>query len=186
MDAMKNWFKWMSSRDRRNNQRRAWPNLLAYYWDGGAPKSHQILDISSTGLYLLTPERWYPGTLVLVSLQRVGAAETDPDRSITVNAKVVRLGNDGVGLKLIMPEESAPSRTHNGAANRANRKTFRRFLQQLLEDRGQAPLEYILLLPLLFLLLVDVLNFGGFFFAWITVANDHETDRQASPPREGQ
>jgi PilZ domain len=185
MDAMKNWFKGMFSRDRRNNQRRAWPSLLAYYWDGAAPKSHQILDISSTGLFLLTPERWYPGTLVMVSLQRIGAAETDPDRSITVNAKVVRLGPDGVGLELVMPEESVPERTPNGAGNGANRKTFRRFLQRLLEDRGEALPGYILLLPVLFLLIVDVLNFGG-FFAWITAANDHQADRQAPPPREGQ
>jgi len=38
-------------------------------------------------------------------------------------------------------------------------------------SKGQALIEYILLLPLLFLLIVNLVNFGGFFFAWITVAN---------------
>jgi Flp pilus assembly protein TadG len=36
---------------------------------------------------------------------------------------------------------------------------------------GQAILEFALLVPLLFLLIVNVVNFGGMFFAWITVAN---------------
>ena len=36
---------------------------------------------------------------------------------------------------------------------------------------GQALIEFALLLPLLFVLIVNVVNFGGFFFAWITVAN---------------
>ena len=36
---------------------------------------------------------------------------------------------------------------------------------------GQALVEFALILPLLFLLIVNVVNFGSFFFAWITVAN---------------
>jgi Flp pilus assembly protein TadG len=36
---------------------------------------------------------------------------------------------------------------------------------------GRHLIEYCLLLPLLFLLIVNVVNFGGFFCAWITVAN---------------
>ena len=38
-------------------------------------------------------------------------------------------------------------------------------------NQGQALIEYILLLPMVFLLLVNVVNFGGFFYAFITVAN---------------
>jgi Flp pilus assembly protein TadG len=36
---------------------------------------------------------------------------------------------------------------------------------------GQSLIEYLLLLPLLLLLVVNVVNVGGFMFAWITVAN---------------
>lgn len=36
---------------------------------------------------------------------------------------------------------------------------------------GQTLVEFALLLPLMFLLIINVVNFGGFFFAWITVAN---------------
>jgi Flp pilus assembly protein TadG len=56
----------------------------------------------------------------------------------------------------------------NGAADR---KALDRFLQMLRASKGQALIEYILVLPLLFLLIVNAVNFGGFFFAWITVAN---------------
>jgi Flp pilus assembly protein TadG len=46
-------------------------------------------------------------------------------------------------------------------------KIFRR----LAEHNGQALIEFILLLPILFLLIVNLVNFGGFFYAWITVAD---------------
>src|SRR5437773_8866269 len=36
---------------------------------------------------------------------------------------------------------------------------------------GQALIEFALVLPLLLVLIVNVVNFGSFFFAWITVAN---------------
>jgi Flp pilus assembly protein TadG len=44
-------------------------------------------------------------------------------------------------------------------------------LRKLIPSGGQALIEFALILPLLFLLIVNMINFGGFFFAWITVAN---------------
>lgn len=43
--------------------------------------------------------------------------------------------------------------------------------QRLRQDRGQALIEFILVLPMIFLLIVNLVNFGGFFYAWITVAD---------------
>ena len=43
---------------------------------------------------------------------------------------------------------------------------------------GQALIELALVLPLLFLLIVNVVNFGGFFYAWITVSNSARTGAQ--------
>ncbi|HYM12898.1 MAG TPA: TadE/TadG family type IV pilus assembly protein [Bryobacterales bacterium] len=37
--------------------------------------------------------------------------------------------------------------------------------------RGQALVEFALVLPMLLILIVNVVNFGAFFFTWITVAN---------------
>src|SRR5450759_2525745 len=36
---------------------------------------------------------------------------------------------------------------------------------------GQALIEFALILPLLFLLVVNVVNFGGLFSAWVTVTH---------------
>jgi hypothetical protein len=97
--------------------------------------AHRIRDISSTGLYLLTEQRWYPGTLVRLLLQRDGVAETDPDRSITVNAKVVRSGTDGVGLTLVLPDKQTSPKTKSLDPTGADRPAFSRFLQRLLGNR---------------------------------------------------
>ena len=40
-----------------------------------------------------------------------------------------------------------------------------------IKEKGQALIEYALMLPFIFLLIVNLVNFGGLFFAWITVAN---------------
>jgi len=174
MDHMKqvtNWLNWLVSRERRRAERQNLPNLVAHYWDGAAPLAHKVRDISSTGLYLVTEQRWYPGTLVMMSLQRDGLAEHHPDRAITVKAKVVRSGVDGVGFVFAMLPKAPPNETPDAFPNGADRKTFERFLERARSNRGQALIEYALILPLLLLLVINVVNFGGFFFAWITVAN---------------
>lgn len=43
--------------------------------------------------------------------------------------------------------------------------------RRLRQDRGQALIEFILVLPIIFLLILNLVNFGAFFYAWITVAN---------------
>ena len=50
-------------------------------------------------------------------------------------------------------------------------KTRTRLLPRLRRDRGQSLVEFALVLPILFLLILNAVNFGGFFYAWITVAN---------------
>jgi Flp pilus assembly protein TadG len=42
-------------------------------------------------------------------------------------------------------------------------------------SHGQALIEFMLIFPMLFLLIVNAINFGAFFFAWITVANAART-----------
>ena len=43
---------------------------------------------------------------------------------------------------------------------------------------GQTLVEFALVLPMLFLLFVNAVNFAGFLFAWITVANTARTGAQ--------
>jgi uncharacterized protein len=98
------WFirflRWLST-DRRGSKRHPLPGLVAYYWTGGAPQAFHIADISTNGLYLLTDERWFPGTMILMTLQRTNTDGDDPDDFISVLTKVVRWGTDGVGLSFV-------------------------------------------------------------------------------------
>jgi hypothetical protein len=153
---------------------------VAHYWDGAAPAAHTIRDISANGLYLLTEQRWYPGTLVMMTLQRKDSFDGEADRSITVQSKVVRSGADGVGLAFIA-EEHENARPAGGSSLDENqfftagRKAINKFLQRVKNGRadakGQSLVEFILILPVVFLLVVNVVNFGAFFYAWITVSN---------------
>lgn len=171
MKPWKSCFQRTLSRERREAERQTPRSLVAYYWDGAAPVAHSIRNASSTGIYLLTEQRWYPGTMITMTLQKANSAETDPDRSITVKTKVVRSGADGVGLAFVLPATQDSRRSASSSGNEADRKMLERFLHQLMANKGQALIEYILLLPMVFLLIVNVVNMGGFFYAWITVAN---------------
>jgi hypothetical protein len=91
-------------RDRRRADRQPVPGLVAYYFTGGAPEPHKIGNISVTGFYMHTEERWMPGTVVRMTLQRAGSKGTDPADTITVHSKIVRWGEDGEGFEFILTD----------------------------------------------------------------------------------
>jgi hypothetical protein len=86
--------------DPRKAERESIPGLVAYFFTGGAPIAHQVLDISANGLYVITQESWYPDTVIRVTL----SDERDQSRkvSITLHARVARIGGDGVGLQFFL------------------------------------------------------------------------------------
>jgi hypothetical protein len=143
-----------NTQDRRRTQRQEQPQLVAYYWDGGASRPHTIRDISPTGLYLLTDVRWYLGTQVMISLQRPDVDADKPHRSITVNAKVVRFGTDGLGFAFVIPENESPRRTgkfsrtlesfsrktaESVGLRGADQAAFNSFLSHLPRNQDQGP-----------------------------------------------
>ena len=114
--------------DKRHALRETIPGLIAYYWTGGASTPNQVRDISSSGLYLVTSERWYPGTVVRMTLTlQDGGAE----RSIAVQTRAVRWGNDGVGLEFVLAEPHDSSRGEWMAPDGANRRQFAEFLSRI-------------------------------------------------------
>jgi|SRR5579859_4208288 len=95
-------FRESRSTDRRSTERMAAPRLVAYYWNGSQPVPHRVRDISSSGTYLMTEDRWHPGTLLMITLQKpVTADDTRSSRSISMQSKVIRSGPDGVGLAFV-------------------------------------------------------------------------------------
>ena len=141
MKSVTSWFKRMSSSEHRKAQRMNAPLLVAYYWDGSAPTSHPIQNISSTGFYLPTKDRWLPGTMVTMTLQRTDTAHgnSDAEPNIAVLSKVVRLDEHGVGFAFI-PLDSHPG---DLKSKPVGRRDLDRFLDQLKLDRGHAIIGHI-------------------------------------------
>jgi hypothetical protein len=90
--------------DRRRAPRNIAKGVVAYYWTGGAPKGHKISDISATGFYMQTEDRWVPETMLQMTLQRIPAKDGRPRQSIAVLTRVVRRGVDGVGHEFVMTD----------------------------------------------------------------------------------
>lgn len=83
---------------RRKAERRAIPGLVAYFPLGHSPKANDVRTISTEGFYVVTEERWTPGTSLVVSLQIVNPETQQIDAMISIPSKVVSIGVDGVGF----------------------------------------------------------------------------------------
>ena len=132
----KSWLQRWWSPDPRRAPREPAPGLAAYYWTGAPPEPHPIRDISATGLYLITEERWYPGTLVLMTLQRTDAGEQTAEHSIHVHSRAVRWGSDGVGLQFVLPDSKDSKDGQKLLVDAVGRKELEKFLQGLKKSKG--------------------------------------------------
>ena len=123
----KNWLqRWLNPDppEPRKAARAALPGLTAYFWDGGVPKAHDIRDISATGMYVVTDERWYPGTLVQMTLKKIGSNGVKVEATICVMARSNRWGNDGVGVGFVVHDPRKPRRDESDGIERADLDRF--------------------------------------------------------------
>jgi hypothetical protein len=105
------------TRDHRRTERKHDPAVVAHYWTGSAPEAQRVGDISWQGMYLLTEHRWCLGTIIRITLQRSDGVREGEEHSVTVQAKVTRLGTDGVAFAFILadPRAGANGRLQQGA-----------------------------------------------------------------------
>lgn len=132
---MKNWFEELLARNQRRAARYAAPRLVAYFWDGGTPVAHCVRDISVSGLFLLTLQRWYPGTIIDLTLQRTDRIDEETIGAIRVRARVMRSTDEGVGFRFIVPnrEESKVLRQYvSDGAEVADDNNIRAFIAAVL------------------------------------------------------
>ena len=115
--------------NRRKASRSPAPGLTVNFWTGGPPQAHSIRDVSATGLYVVTAERWYPGTQVRLTLTNTGSEEQPAERSITVEAKTIRWGNDGVGLEFVLQNAQKLRRGQPSTFDGVDRKRLDQFLK---------------------------------------------------------
>jgi hypothetical protein len=132
----KNWLDRLLSPDPRRSPRELVSNLAAYYWSNEEPQAHRVRDISSTGLYLLTEERWQVGTLVLMTLQESRGELQGTPHLFSVCSQVVRWGEDGVGLQFVLHDEKKSQQTEETAIAGTDKKELELFLQQLRRQNG--------------------------------------------------
>ena len=158
--------------EKRRAPRTAEPSLLVYYWDGSVPEGRKIRDISRSGAYIETPERWYVGTIVRLILQGYKTTTTPdggivPSRSTSIPSRVIRHGTDGIGVEFLFGTSEERKSLEEFLATIPQTET----IGSIHSSSGQALIEFALVLPLLFLLVVNAVNVGAFLFAWITVSN---------------
>jgi Flp pilus assembly protein TadG len=146
-----------------------YPGMLsARYWNGGTASGARVQAISDTGAYLVTSERWYPGTLLNITLHfDPGGNDVKSPDSITVTCRVVRHEQDGMEIAFML-------------FGSKDRKAVQRFIKRVpcgesplsvRGEAGQSLIEFALMVPLLFVLIFTAINFGGFFYSWIAVSN---------------
>ncbi len=90
--------------EQRGSIRRPAKDLVAYVGEKGAERKLEVDNISSSGVYVRTEERWEPGSEVTLSLQQNGPVSELPDRHVRVEASTVWHGKDGMGLKFKLPQ----------------------------------------------------------------------------------
>jgi Flp pilus assembly protein TadG len=173
ISKMKQWLL-QEDKEPRRAARSASPEIVVHYWDGSAPEGRHLRDISESGAYIFTPERWYLGTIVRIILQGYRTSirpdgTVGPTASTCIPARVVRHGLDGVAVEFVFRDKEEEQALREFLAA-IPVQPVRTPPEVIPHRKGQALIEFALLIPLVFLLAVNAANFGGFFFAWITVA----------------
>jgi hypothetical protein len=107
LSSARSWFRlpfvYVPRADRRES-----PALVAVHWDGHTPRQDSVVNLSNSGAFLRTTERWQPGEIFALTLQRKGRLESSGRCRFTLQAKAVRRNQDGVGVSFLLPKGTEP------------------------------------------------------------------------------
>ena len=107
MRSLRSWFEKTfppETPQQQRAERRAVPGLEAIHWTGSSPGLDIVRNISATGMYLVTRERWPEGEVNPIRLVYPELADDNPEHQVTLQTKAVRWGEDGMGLNFVLPE----------------------------------------------------------------------------------
>lgn len=124
-------MRWLSPKPAGRSERHSLPGLVAYHWTGGAPKAYRVGDISESGFYLVTEDRPFPGTIVLMTLQIESSDGEKPGNSIAVRTMVMRWGDDGVGYAFVFAMPAGQKNRAPSPENGADKKSMDEFIKRL-------------------------------------------------------
>jgi hypothetical protein len=122
---MKRLIRWICP-DQRVANRHTMPPLTAWLGMVRTSKEYKVGDVSVAGFYMITEDRWIPGTSFPVTLERTD--EAGMGRSLTVQATVVRSGDDGVGFTFV---QNSAEESGDGSASANNRVDLTKLAQFL-------------------------------------------------------
>ncbi len=126
------WLNLADAPERRTYTRLVSPGLVAYDANQSGAQPLEVGDVSPTGIYLRTRERWRPGDLISLTLAKKSASEKEYHSRVAVQAGAVRCGEDGVGLSFVLPDdvEFRPwNRVHTKKATETDGEYFVRELR---------------------------------------------------------
>ena len=104
MNSLKEWLKKTFPDNRRPvAERRVVPGLEASSVAGTNAKADPVKNISASGMYVVTEERWPQGELVPLKLLSHDLPDHHSDLQVVVQAKAERWGEDGMGLSFVEP-----------------------------------------------------------------------------------
>jgi len=123
---VKRLIRWLYP-DQRVANRHTMPPLIAWLGMVRGSKEYKVGDVSVAGFYMITEERWVPGTSFPVTLERTD----EMGRSLTVQASVVRAGDDGVGFTFLQNAAEETADGPSGANTRVDLTKLAQFLKGL-------------------------------------------------------
>ncbi|WP_109486728.1 hypothetical protein [Occallatibacter savannae] len=105
--SLRSWFEKKFAHEHEiqaRAERREVPGLEAIHWTGSSPGLDIVKNISSTGMYLVTRERWPEGEINPVRLVYPELTDDSAEKQVTIETRTVRWGEDGMGLSFVLPE----------------------------------------------------------------------------------
>lgn len=136
---MKRLMRWIVP-DQRLANRHAMPPVVAYLGLVRASKVYKIGDISIAGFYMLTEERWIPGTGFPVTLERTDSGAMG--ETLTVYSTAIRNGADGVGFTFLQPKDQEQQEGETHGTTRMDLTKLAQFLKGLpLSEPSRESLE---------------------------------------------
>jgi hypothetical protein len=103
VSQLKSWIRRLGHPEKPRAERRTPLGLAAWQTNNLASKPSAVRDISPSGLYVLTDERWPVDELVSLTVELESFPEDLVEDWIPVQARVVRHGEDGIGLAFVLP-----------------------------------------------------------------------------------
>ena len=136
---MKRLIRWICP-DQRVANRHSMPPLIAYLGLVRTSKEYKVGDVSVSGFYMITEERWIPGTGFPITLERTD--EAGMGQTLTLHSTVVRVGEDGVAFTFVQPATEDTPERETRASTRMDLTKLAQFLKGLpMADPNSEALE---------------------------------------------